>query len=76
MLAHQMLPRHDTRRNTAGGDNNGNGVPPYIQQVIEGQAQLIQMYSEPEQQQSAATATCGYAYQVLEVESSEVLQFP
>ena len=25
MLAHQMPPRRDTRRNAAGGDNNGNG---------------------------------------------------
>ena len=46
MLAHQMPPRRDTRHNTAGGDNNGNGVPPYIHQVIEGQAQLIQLLTQ------------------------------
>ena len=46
MLAHQMPPRHDTRRNTVGGDNNGNGVPPYIQLVIEEHAQLIQLLTQ------------------------------
>ena len=41
MLAHQMPPRRDNRRNAAGGDNNGNDVPPYMQQLLQGQAQLI-----------------------------------
>ncbi|XP_073355135.1 uncharacterized protein [Aegilops tauschii subsp. strangulata] len=38
-----MPPRRDNRRNVAGGDNNGNDVPPYMQQLLQGQAQLIQL---------------------------------
>ncbi|XP_073362399.1 uncharacterized protein [Aegilops tauschii subsp. strangulata] len=38
-----MPPRRDNRRNAAGGDNNGNDVLPYMQQLLQGQAQLIQL---------------------------------
>ena len=41
-LTHQMPPRRNSR-GSGIGDNNNNDIPPYMQQLLQGQTHLIQL---------------------------------
>ena len=42
LLTHQMPPRRNSR-GSGSGDNNNNDIPSYMQQLLQGQTQLIQL---------------------------------